>query len=100
MRSVSNAIMLVEKPKEDIPHEHSFVDGKCECGETDPNYQPPHEHTFVEGKCECGATDPEYVAPENPGNSDPVIPTEPKLNFFQRIWQAIVNFFRSLFGKK
>ena len=23
------------------PHEHSFVNGKCECGETDPNYQPP-----------------------------------------------------------
>ena len=23
------------------PHEHEFVDGKCSCGETDPNYQPP-----------------------------------------------------------
>lgn len=23
------------------PHEHSFVDGKCECGETDPNYTGP-----------------------------------------------------------
>ena len=23
------------------PHEHNFVEGKCECGETDPNYQPP-----------------------------------------------------------
>jgi hypothetical protein len=22
------------------PHEHSFVEGKCECGETDPNYKP------------------------------------------------------------
>ena len=22
-------------------HEHKYVDGKCECGETDPNYQPP-----------------------------------------------------------
>ena len=22
-------------------HQHNFVDGKCECGETDPNYQPP-----------------------------------------------------------
>jgi hypothetical protein len=22
-------------------HEHNFVEGKCECGETDPNYQPP-----------------------------------------------------------
>jgi hypothetical protein len=48
------------------PHEHNFVEGKCECGETDPNYQPPHEHNFVEGKCECGETDPNYVAPETP----------------------------------
>ena len=23
-----------------VPHEHVFVDGKCECGETDPNYVP------------------------------------------------------------
>lgn len=47
-------------------HEHNFVEGKCECGETDPNYVPPHEHNFVEGKCECGAEDPNYVAPEAP----------------------------------
>ena len=26
--------------------------------------EPAHTHTFVEGKCECGETDPEYVAPE------------------------------------
>ena len=25
---------------EDV-HEHNFVDGKCSCGETDPNYVPP-----------------------------------------------------------
>ena len=25
-------------------HEHDFVDGKCECGESDPDYIP-HEHT-------------------------------------------------------
>ena len=45
------------------PHEHNFVEGKCECGETDPNYVAPHEHNFVEGKCECGETDPNYVPP-------------------------------------
>ena len=27
---------------------------------------PVHEHVFVEGKCECGEVDPEYVAPEQP----------------------------------
>ena len=46
-------------------HTHSFVEGKCECGETDPNYVPPHVHNFVEGECECGATDPNYK-PEPP----------------------------------
>ena len=45
------------------PHEHSFADGKCECGESDPNYVPPHEHNFVDGKCECGESDPNYVPP-------------------------------------
>ena len=43
------------------PHTHSFENGKCACGESDPNYVPPHTHNFVEGKCECGATDPNYV---------------------------------------
>ena len=27
---------------------------------------PEHEHKFVEGKCECGEEDPNYVAPEVP----------------------------------
>ena len=54
-----------DTPVDPQPHEHNFVEGKCECGETDPNYVPPHEHNFVEGKCECGETDPNYVpAPE------------------------------------
>ena len=53
-----------------------------------PDYVP-HEHSFVEGKCECGELDPNYVAPENPVE---------ELGFFARIWQAIVNFFRRLFG--
>ena len=33
------------------PHEHNFVEGKCECGEVDPNYVPPHVH---EACPECG----------------------------------------------
>lgn len=46
-------------------HTHNFVDGECECGETDPNYNPggDHTHNFVDGECECGETDPNY----NPG---------------------------------
>lgn len=41
------------------------------------------------------------VDPGTPGDDDVDEPTEePKLNFFQRIWQAILNFFRKLFGGK
>ena len=46
-------------------HKHEFVDGKCECGEIDPNYEAPHEHEFVDGKCECGESDPNYVEHEH-----------------------------------
>ena len=45
------------------PHVHNYVDGKCECGATDPSYVAPHEHNFVDGRCECGETDPNYVPP-------------------------------------
>ena len=44
-------------------HQHQYVDGKCSCGLTDPNYVPPHIHNFVEGKCSCGEKDPDYVPP-------------------------------------
>ena len=44
-------------------HEHVFVDGKCECGEADPDYVPEHTHVFVDGKCECGEADPDWVEP-------------------------------------
>ena len=52
-----------EDPNYVPPHTHSFVDGKCECGEKDPNYVPPHTHNFVDGKCECGEEDPNYEPP-------------------------------------
>ncbi|MBQ2875669.1 MAG: DUF4886 domain-containing protein [Clostridia bacterium] len=57
-------------------HEHVFVDGKCECGESDPDYVAPHEHVFVDGKCECGETDPDYVAPSTPDIRDGAITFE------------------------
>ena len=52
-----------EDPNYQPPHVHEFVEGKCECGEEDPNYEPPHVHEFVEGKCECGEEDPNYEPP-------------------------------------
>ena len=43
------------------------IDGTSSAPETPVDPQPPvHEHTFVEGKCECGETDPDYVAPSQP----------------------------------
>ena len=32
-----------DKPEEKPEHTHSFVDGKCECGEADPDYKPEPE---------------------------------------------------------
>ena len=39
-----------DAPGPDTPaHQHTFVEGKCECGETDPNYKPePEEIVFDE----------------------------------------------------
>ena len=71
-------IVSVEEPL----HEHTFVDGECECGEKDPTYVPPHEHTFVDGKCECGEVDHDQC----------------KANGWTTFWNAIGNFFRTLFG--
>ena len=50
-------------------HTHNFADGKCECGEDDPDYkpdEPEHTHSFVDGKCECGEDDPDYKPDEVP----------------------------------
>ena len=43
----------------ETPHTHQFVEGKCECGEKDPNYIP-HQHNFIDGICACGEKDPNY----------------------------------------
>ena len=110
---------------------HNFGDGVCAiCGVSDPDYVPPHTHSFVEGKCECGEIDPTYT-PENPGEQKPdegtggeenkpndeapeggenegdsdgtdETPTEPeqpkKDNFITRIFKAIISFLKKLFG--
>ena len=51
---------------------------------------PVHEHSYVDGKCECGAVDPDYVKPEQP--SDQETPKEEKKGcnvgfVFVRIWK-------------
>lgn len=44
----------------DAGHEHGYVNGKCECGEEDPDYVPPHVHSYVNGLCSCGEIDPDF----------------------------------------
>ena len=58
-------------------HKHDYVDGKCECGESDPDYVAPHTHNFVDGKCECGEEDPNYVPPTTGTKDDPHALTVP-----------------------
>ena len=57
---------LTYKHNMEEEHKHNFVDGKCECGEIDPEWkEEEHVHEFVEGKCECGEIDPEYKEEEH-----------------------------------
>lgn len=46
-------------------HMHKYVNGVCDCGAVDPNYEEEdeHIHNYVNGKCFCGATDPNYTPP-------------------------------------
>ena len=93
-------------PNHKPEHTHSYVDGKCECGATDPNYKPEHKHEFVEGKCECGEVDPNYDPDHTHSFVDgkcecgEVDPDYKEPSFFERIWLAIINFFKKLFGIK
>ena len=51
---------------------HDYAEGQCtRCGDKDPDYVAPHEHNFVEGKCECGEVDPDYVPEEDPKEEEP-----------------------------
>ena len=50
---------------EQATHVHKFVEGVCECGEIDPDYEE-HVHEFVEGECECGEIDPDYEKTDKP----------------------------------
>ena len=86
-------------------HKHNFVNGKCECGESDPNYKPadpkPEEPKPEDPKPEDPK--PEDPTPEQPGDDEP----QQELNFFQKIWKAItdffaniVNYFKNLFAPK
>ena len=67
------------------PHEHSFVDGKCECGETDPNYTGPGTG---------GGTGDEYQLPLEDGYNQLTLYWKGKTNLATAdiwIWYADVN---------
>ena len=85
MRRVSNAILLVEKPVAETPDEPETP--------TEPEATEP-EATEPEAPTEPEATEPE--APTEPEATEPETPAEPQPSLWQRIWNAIMEFFRNL----
>ena len=84
---------------------HRYRDGVClNCGEPDPNYVPEDENPEnPETPGDEPGEEPgegEDNSPENPDDNQPDDEPEEKLNFFQKIWKAIVDFFVMLFGGK
>lgn len=50
------------------PTGHSFAEGSCTvCEAEDPDY---HEHTFVDGICDCGEADPDWEGGEESGEEE------------------------------
>ena len=52
------------KPAENPPHTHSFVEGKCECGESDPDYKPDDDNDDDNGDDSIGDSGEEDVDPD------------------------------------
>ena len=87
-------------------HQHSYVDGVCECGAWDPDYEP--EAPVNPDPKPDDPTDPDDPKPDDPKPDDPTDPdgnepeekdhSECKANGWVRFWTAIGNFFRMIFG--
>lgn len=73
--TVENVVGQIPGIENILPHQHNFVEGKCECGEIDPEYVAPHVHEFVNGKCECGEVDPSFSCIDHVW-SEPVLESE------------------------
>ena len=94
------------------PLGHSFTDGSCIlCGAADPDYKPEDDPTDdpVDDPTDDPTDDPVDDPTDDPVDDptdDPIEePDEPcggvdNRNIFQIIWDAIVNFFKMLFGIK
>jgi hypothetical protein len=70
---------------------HNFEEGVCGvCGAEDPDYVPAHKHNFVEGKCECGETDPDYKV------VDDTTPLDKFWDILVKIIRFIIDFFKKM----
>ncbi len=65
----------------------------CEFGVNISLKEEEHVHVFEEGKCECGEEDPNYVAPSEPEPEKPV-----ELNFFQKIVKFLKDLLAKFLG--
>ncbi len=72
----------------------------CEVGEytytITRSEKPAHEHEFVEGKCECGEEDPNYVPPVEPE----LTLIQKIIKAITEFFAKIADFFKNLFVKK
>ena len=76
---------------------HKYDKGICtRCQAEDPEYVAPHEHNFVEGKCECGEEDPNYQ--DNTPTQQPDGNQNSFAAWIQAIIDAIIKFFMELFS--
>lgn len=74
----------------EAPHEHVYVDGKCDCGAIDPNHEHQYDKDAADGKCTvcgqvhdphsyddkgvctgCGMKNPDYKEPQPPQPEEP-----------------------------
>jgi len=91
-----------------IPCDHNWVEADCDtpktCSVCKATEGEALGHDYIDATTEapktcknCGATDGEPL----PKPAEPVTPDEPaETNWFIRIWNAILDFFRKLFGIK
>ena len=74
-------------------HKHEFVDGKCECGEIDPDYVPDiniHEHIACSkcGKCISDECIDELLKCKGHEEEPPVITSDPYVNMTKEEFYA------------
>ena len=78
---------------------HSYKDGFCEnCGKAEEIEEPPIPNTPNDDEKNEDPDDGEPDEKDPPKEEGPEVEEE-RIGLFQRIWRAIVEFFKKLFGK-